>query len=211
NPQVIPIKPENDSLEEDLAIDYHFAMNGKSFAVILEHFQDLLPKLVLHGTVFARMAPDQKTQLVEELQNVEGRGCDTRRPSVRDKEPGTPEQVALGSDPESDWKSGSDPRATWEEEAWDIGGILENAEGPVELDEELAYYVGMCGDGANDCGALKRAHGGISLSELEASVASPFTSKTPNIKCVPDLIRYNHLLPYNNNLSIFHSCEKKKS
>ncbi|XP_077463151.1 polyamine-transporting ATPase 13A3 isoform X1 [Stigmatopora argus] len=101
---------------------YHFAMNGKSFAVILEHFPDMLPKLVLHGTVFARMAPDQKTQLIEALQDVD-------------------------------------------------------------------YYVGMCGDGANDCGALKRAHSGISLSELEASVASPFTSRTPNISCVPSLIR----------------------
>uniref|UniRef100_A0A9J8DHB5 ATPase 13A3 n=1 Tax=Cyprinus carpio carpio TaxID=630221 RepID=A0A9J8DHB5_CYPCA len=64
---------------------YHFAMNGKSFAVITEHFQDLLQKLVLHGTVFARMAPDQKTQLVETLESVD-------------------------------------------------------------------YFVGMCGDGANDCG-----------------------------------------------------------
>uniref|UniRef100_A0A4W6DQS8 ATPase 13A3 n=1 Tax=Lates calcarifer TaxID=8187 RepID=A0A4W6DQS8_LATCA len=101
---------------------YHFAMNGKSFAVIAEHFPDMLQKLVLHGTVFARMAPDQKTQLIEALQGVD-------------------------------------------------------------------YFVGMCGDGANDCGALKRAHGGISLSELEASVASPFTSRTPNISCVPSLIR----------------------
>uniref|UniRef100_A0A8C1L0A1 ATPase 13A3 n=1 Tax=Cyprinus carpio TaxID=7962 RepID=A0A8C1L0A1_CYPCA len=101
---------------------YHFAMSGKSFAVIIEHFQDLLQKLVLHGTVFARMAPDQKTQLVETLESVD-------------------------------------------------------------------YFVGMCGDGANDCGALKRAHAGISLSELEASVASPFTSTTPNITCVPNLIR----------------------
>uniref|UniRef100_A0A8C5C696 ATPase 13A3 n=1 Tax=Gadus morhua TaxID=8049 RepID=A0A8C5C696_GADMO len=81
-----------------------------------------LSPLVLHGTVFARMAPDQKTQLIEALQGVD-------------------------------------------------------------------YYVGMCGDGANDCGALKRAHSGISLSELEASVASPFTSRTPNISCVPNLIR----------------------
>ncbi|KAM8953414.1 polyamine-transporting ATPase 13A3 [Pelodytes ibericus] len=122
NLESIPDKVENDSLDDNQMIDYHFAMNGKSFAVILEHFQDLVPKLVLHGTVFARMAPDQKTQLVEELQNVD-------------------------------------------------------------------YYVGMCGDGANDCGALKRAHGGISLSELEASVASPFTSRTPSISCVPNLIR----------------------
>ncbi|XP_030042788.1 probable cation-transporting ATPase 13A3 [Microcaecilia unicolor] len=101
---------------------YHFAMSGKSFAVISEHFPELLPKLLLCGTVYARMAPDQKTQLVEALQQVD-------------------------------------------------------------------YFVGMCGDGANDCGALKRAHAGISLSELEASVASPFTSKVTNISCVPNLIR----------------------
>nr|BAB14942.1 unnamed protein product [Homo sapiens] len=122
DPEAIPVKLVHDSLEDLQMTRYHFAMNGKSFSVILEHFQDLVPKLMLHGTVFARMAPDQKTQLIEALQNVD-------------------------------------------------------------------YFVGMCGDGANDCGALKRAHGGISLSELEASVASPFTSKTPSISCVPNLIR----------------------
>ena len=55
--------------------------------------------------------------------------------------------------------------------------------------KELGYYVGMCGDGANDCGALKAANAGISLSQAEASVASPFTAREPNIGCVPQLIR----------------------
>lgn len=91
---------------------YHFAMSGKSYQVLLQHFNSLLPKILVNGTIFARMSPGQKSSLVEEFQ-------------------------------------------------------------------KLNYYVGMCGDGANDCGALKMAHAGISLSEQEASVASPFTSKQP--------------------------------
>lgn len=55
--------------------------------------------------------------------------------------------------------------------------------------QDLGYYVAMCGDGANDCGALKAAHTGISLSEAESSVASPFTSKNPTIACVPNIIK----------------------
>ncbi|XP_051493464.1 polyamine-transporting ATPase 13A2 isoform X1 [Apus apus] len=100
----------------------HLALNGKSFAVVCEHFPDLLPKILLRATVFARMSPEQKTQLVCSLQ-------------------------------------------------------------------ELSYCVGMCGDGANDCGALRAADVGISLSEAEASVASPFTSRVANIECVPSVIR----------------------
>ncbi|XP_053164452.1 probable cation-transporting ATPase 13A5 isoform X2 [Hemicordylus capensis] len=102
--------------------DFHFALNGKSYQVLLSHFNSLLPKILLNGTVFARMSPVQKSSLVEEFQ-------------------------------------------------------------------KLDYYVGMCGDGANDCGALKMAHAGISLSDQEASVASPFTSQVSNIQCVPELIR----------------------
>ncbi|XP_075046542.1 polyamine-transporting ATPase 13A2 isoform X2 [Mixophyes fleayi] len=101
---------------------YCFAMNGKSFATLSDYFPDLLPKILIHATVFARMSPDQKTQLVRDFQN-------------------------------------------------------------------LNYCVGMCGDGANDCGALKAADVGISLSDAEASVASPFTSKLSNIECVPIVIR----------------------
>lgn len=47
----------------------------------------------------------------------------------------------------------------------------------------------MCGDGANDCEALKSAHAGISLSEAEASVAAPFTSHIPHIECVVNVMR----------------------
>ncbi|XP_045395907.1 probable cation-transporting ATPase 13A4 isoform X3 [Lemur catta] len=101
---------------------YHFALSGKSFHIISQHFSSLLPKILINGTIFARMSPGQKSSLVEEFQ-------------------------------------------------------------------KLDYFVGMCGDGANDCGALKMAHVGISLSDQEASVASPFTSKTPNIECVPHLIK----------------------
>ncbi|NWZ68329.1 AT132 ATPase, partial [Acrocephalus arundinaceus] len=100
----------------------HLALNGKSFQVVCEHFADLLPRILLRATVFARMLPEQKTQLVCSLQ-------------------------------------------------------------------ELNYCVGMCGDGANDCGALRAADVGISLSEAEASVASPFTSRVATIECVPRVIR----------------------
>ena len=59
----------------------------------------------------------------------------------------------------------------------------------VELLQGIGYCVGFCGDGANDCGALKAADVGISLSEAEASVAAPFTSRTNDIGCVVSVIK----------------------
>ena len=65
----------------------------------------------------------------------------------------------------------------------------------VEKLQSIDYCCGFCGDGANDCGALKAADVGISLSEAEASVAAPFTSRVFDISCVPEVIRlgnYSH-------------------
>ena len=105
-----------------VAAAFHLALDGRSWGVIRTHFPELLPSVITKGTVFARMAPDQKTQLVEQLMAMD-------------------------------------------------------------------YVVAMCGDGANDCGALKAAHIGVSLSEAEASVAAPFTSREVNITCVLRLIQ----------------------
>ena len=60
----------------------------------------------------------------------------------------------------------------------------------VEKLQSVDYCCGFCGDGANDCGALKAADVGISLSEAEASVAAPFTSRVFDISCVPEVIRW---------------------
>ena len=61
----------------------------------------------------------------------------------------------------------------------------------VEKLQSIDYCCGFCGDGANDCGALKAADVGVSLSEAEASVAAPFTSRIFDITCVPEVIRYD--------------------
>ncbi|KAJ2806220.1 hypothetical protein H4R21_000960, partial [Coemansia helicoidea] len=55
--------------------------------------------------------------------------------------------------------------------------------------QALGYTAGFCGDGANDCAALKAADVGVSLSEAEASVAAPFTARTTDISCVTALLK----------------------
>lgn len=73
---------------------YQLAVSGNTFRVILEEYPHLVDNLVCVCVVFARMAPEQKQQLINKLQEVD-------------------------------------------------------------------YTVAMCGDGANDCAALKVGGGGI--------------------------------------------------
>jgi cation-transporting ATPase 13A3/4/5 len=50
----------------------------------------------------------------------------------------------------------------------------------VESFQTEDVMVAMVGDGANDCGALKQADVGLSLSDAEASIAAPFSAKDLN-------------------------------
>jgi predicted P-type ATPase len=85
----------------------------------------------------------------------------------------------------------------------------------VTLHRDRGLVVGMCGDGGNDCGALRSAHAGLALSEAEASVVSPFTSKSKSVASVVELLRegraalhtsfacYKFLIIYGLSFSIF--------
>ena len=121
---------------QNIQEDYVIAMTGKTFETLCafrerflttnnENFRiynDVFKLILLHGRVFARMAPEHKALLVEGFKK-----------------------------------------------------------------EQLAVL--MCGDGANDCMALRTANIGVSLSEEEASIAAPFTSKNQNISCLVPLLK----------------------
>ena len=46
----------------------------------------------------------------------------------------------------------------------------------------------MIGDGSNDSLAIREADLGISFTSADASFASPFSSKSPSIKCVKQIL-----------------------
>eukprot|EP00392_Amoebophrya_sp_AT5.2_P011346 g11423.t1 len=55
--------------------------------------------------------------------------------------------------------------------------------------QRLNYVVGMCGDGGNDCAALRAAHAGMALSEGDASIVAAFSTPRKSLFGVVELIR----------------------
>lgn len=64
----------NQAEDISLSIDsnLHIAITGKTFAVIRDEFpESFLEQISIRGTIFSRMAPEQKQQLIELLQSVD--------------------------------------------------------------------------------------------------------------------------------------------
>jgi cation-transporting ATPase 13A3/4/5 len=59
----------------------------------------------------------------------------------------------------------------------------------VDMLMESGRIVGMCGDGGNDCGALRAAHMGLALSNSDASIVAPFTTTDKSLMSVVNLLR----------------------
>lgn len=121
-----------EALMQVLSGELQCAITGKGFDRLLQSLEpDITDTVLNRASVFARMSPDNKRDLMELL----GNGI----------------------------------------------SVIPNC-------PHLGLKVGFCGDGANDCGALKAAHVGVSLCEAEASVAAPMTSRKQTIASMVTVI-----------------------
>jgi magnesium-transporting ATPase (P-type) len=69
--------------------------------------------------------------------------------------------------------------------------------------EERTNIVAMCGDGANDCGALLSSDVGISIGHREGyNITSHFFSSEESISCIETIIK-NGRACYENNIILF--------
>lgn len=54
-------------MASEFGSEYVFAVTGSSWKILREHFEDLVPRILTRGAVFAHVSPDQKQEIIEEL------------------------------------------------------------------------------------------------------------------------------------------------
>ena len=58
-------------IDGDQGPSIHVAMTGKSWNNLRLYMPEVMEKILVRGTIFARMSPEQKQQLVEAFQDIE--------------------------------------------------------------------------------------------------------------------------------------------